>query len=129
MRTPAIAAMLLFSGAIATAGAAAGVRPASTADNAERSRGAQSTEWWFTGVIDPVSGEAFAASLGTRMAGGPPATAVLSLPPAGGERTLGLLGLGATASRSTVDVRVGTSTLREVAPGHKVACILESASA
>jgi len=117
MRASAIVVMLLVSGAIATAGSAAGVRPASTADNAERSRGAQSTEWWFTGVIDPVSGEAFAASLGTRMAGGPPATAVLSLPPAGGERTLGLLGLGAMASPSKVEVRVGTSTLREVAPG------------
>ena len=116
MRTSAIAVALLVSGAIATAGAAAGVRSASTADNAERSKGAHTTEWWFTGVVDPVSGEAFAASLGTRMAGGPPATAVLSLPP-GGERTLGLLGLGATASASKVDVRVGTSTLREVAPG------------
>ena len=97
--------------------ASAGARPAATADNVARAGGAGSTEWWFTGVVDPVSGEAFAASLGTRMAGGPPATAVLSLPPSGGERTLGLLGLGATASRTKVDVRVGTSSLREVAPG------------
>ena len=117
MRTPVVVAALLLPAAVASTAAAAGVRSASPADNAERSRGARTTEWWFTGVVDPVSGEAFAASLGTRMAGGPPATAVLSLPPTGGERTLGLLGLGATASASKVDVRVGTSTLREVAPG------------
>lgn len=98
-------------------GADVGVRSASTADNVERSRGAGTTEWWFTGVIDPVSGEAFAASLGTRMASGPPAMAVLSLPAGAGERTLGHLRLGARASRQRVDVRMGPDSLREVSPG------------
>ena len=120
MRRPSLAAIvtvILFLAVCVTAAASAGVRPATTADNVERSRGPGATEWWFTGVVDPASGEAFAASLGTRMAGGPAATAVLSLPPAGGERTLGVLGIGATASRARVDVRVGTSSLREIAPG------------
>jgi hypothetical protein len=93
------------------------VRDATARDNAERSGGPGATEWWFTGVIDPVSGEAFAASLGTRMASGPAATAVLSLPPRGGERTLGHLRLGAQASRTSVDVRLGPDSLREIRPG------------
>ena len=76
----ALALVVLAAAAPLASSAEVGARDATTRDNVERSRGAGTTEWWFTGVIDPVSGEAFAASLGTRMASGPPATAVLSLP-------------------------------------------------
>ena len=113
----ALALVVLAAAAPLASSAEVGARDATTRDNVERSRGAGTTEWWFTGVIDPVSGEAFAASLGTRMASGPPATAVLSLPPGGGERTLGHLRLGARASRDRVDVRMGSDSLREVSPG------------
>ena len=113
----AFAAPLVIALSLTAPGLAADVRDASPRDNAERSSGPGATEWWFAAVIDPVSGEAFAASLGTRMASGPSATAVLSLPPGGGEKTLGHLRLGATASRSRVDVRMGPDSLREVRPG------------
>ena len=116
-RRAAFALCLLTTIAVSSPALATDVRDATARDNAERSRGPGATEWWFTGVIDPVTGEAFAASLGTRMAAGPPATAVLSLPPGGGERTLGHLRLGAEASRSRVDVRMGPDSLREVRPG------------
>ena len=113
----AFTASLIAALGVAAPGLATDVRDATPRDNAERSSGPGATEWWFTGVIDPVTGEAFAASLGTRMASGPSATAVLSLPPGGGERTLGHLRLGAEASRSRVDVRMGPDSLREVRPG------------
>jgi hypothetical protein len=93
------------------------IRGATTRDNAAQVTGPGATEWWFVGAIDPASGQAFAASLGTQSAHGTAATAILSIPVGAGAQTIGLFRRGSSAARHTVDVRLGPDALRQLAPG------------
>lgn len=105
--------------AVPTVAGAADLRTATPRDNAAHLADDVRTEWWFVNAVDPDSGLAVAAALGSRFPGMPPAAVVFLYPPDGGTATT----VGAprllTEPPSTrrVDVRLGADRIWSPAPG------------
>lgn len=111
----AAAASLAYTG-VATAAA---VRTATPRDDAAHLTDDVRTEWWFVNAVDPDSGLAVAAAMGSRFPGMPPATVAFVYPPGGGRgSTVGAPRLLSTPPSARVaDVRLGEDRIWSPRPG------------
>lgn len=117
-RTAALAAAGLLL-AIPATGAAAELRTSTPRDDAAHTAADIRTEWWFVNAVDPASGLAVAAAMGSRFPGMPPAAVVFIYPPGGG--TASTVGaprlLSAPPSTTRADVRLGEDRIWAPSPG------------
>ena len=101
----------------ATAVAAPQVRDLTPRDEAAHPGPGERTEWWFVSALDPGSGLAVAAALGTEFPGAPPATVVFLYLPDGAVHTVGALRSAGPPSTDRVDVRLDPDRLWSPEPG------------
>jgi hypothetical protein len=118
VRALLVAAVLAVAAlAPAAAHAAPQVRDATPRDEAAHPGPGERTEWWFVSALDPGSGLAVAAALGTEFPGTPPATVVFLYLPDGAVHTVGALRAAGPPSTERVDVRLDPDRLWSPAPG------------
>lgn len=115
-------AVLLAAGllvALPGGGTAAELRTSTPRDDAAHLGDDVRTEWWFVNAVDPDSGLAVAAAMGSRFPGMPPASVVFIYPPGGGEAsTVGAPRLlTAPPSAARADVRLGEDRIWSPSPG------------
>lgn len=98
---------------------AAELRTTTPRDDAAHLGAEVRTEWWFVNAVDPDTGLAVAAAMGSRFPGMPSATVVFVYPPgSAAASTVGAPRLATTTPSTTrADVRLGGDRIWSPAPG------------